>query len=116
MVVGPLVAKFAPGVDTESENALLLISAVVGYLYYVFVRVVETKFPQAGYFLGIAKAPAYSNEPAPSPGPGEEVEAVVVSEDVPEDAFADPVADAPSGSRRQVPIRQVPVRRTRPPS
>jgi hypothetical protein len=48
--------------------------------YYVLGRALETWNPKLGYVLGIAKQPAYSTEPAPSPGTGEEVVADVVPE------------------------------------
>ena len=79
ILVGPLVARF--GLDVTDPDDLALVSAVISYAFYVLVRVVETKFPVAGYLLGIAKAPAYSPEPSPSPGPGEDVEAVVVPDE-----------------------------------
>lgn len=81
IVVGPLAARFFPGVDIQDPDLLLLTSAVITYVYYVVVRVVEDKFPKAGYFLGIAKRPVYSPEPAPSPGNDERLEAVVVGDD-----------------------------------
>jgi hypothetical protein len=76
IVVGPLVARF--GFDVTDPDTLALVIGVVSYLWWVVVHTVELKWPQFGYLLGIAKAPAYSSEPAPSPGPGEDVEAVVV--------------------------------------
>lgn len=78
-IVGPLVAR--AGFDVTDPNTLAIVTAVSGYLWYVLVHTVELRYPQFGYLLGIAKAPAYSTEPAPSPGPGEEVEAVVVPDE-----------------------------------
>jgi hypothetical protein len=79
IVVGPLVARF--GLDVNDPDTFALTSGVISYLFYVLVRVVETRYPAFGYLLGIAKAPAYSPEPSPSPGPGENVEAVVVPDE-----------------------------------
>lgn len=79
IVVGPLVARF--GLDVTDPNNLALVSGVVAYVFYVLVRLVETHWPAAGYLLGIAKQPAYSSQPSPSPGPGEDVTAVVTPDD-----------------------------------
>lgn len=74
-VVGYLATRF--GLDSNDP----LLSAGVGYAFYVIVHFVELHYPQFGWLLGVAKAPAYSTEPAPSPGPGEDVEAVVVPDE-----------------------------------
>lgn len=79
LIAGPVIARF--GFDVTDPDTLALATAVFGWLYYVLVRLVETKWPTFGYLLGIAKAPAYSTEPSPSPGPGENVEAVVVPDE-----------------------------------
>jgi hypothetical protein len=78
ILIGPVIARFCPGLDPKDPNVLLMVSAVASYLYYVVVRVLELKAPKLGYLLGIAKAPAYSPKESPSPGAGEEVVAVVV--------------------------------------
>lgn len=69
ILVGPLVTRFFPGLDINDQNTTLVVSAIVSYLYYVLVRVLETKAPSLGYLLGIAKAPAYSPKDAPQPEP-----------------------------------------------
>jgi hypothetical protein len=74
-LIGPLVAYF--GLDIRDPGTLALVTALTGYLWYVVVHTVELRWPQFGYLLGVAKAPAYSSEPAPSPGPGEDITAVV---------------------------------------
>lgn len=102
IVVGPLAARFMPGIDPTDPTVLLLVSGVISYLYYVAVRVIEMEFPKMGYFLGIAKAPAYSQHDAPSPGVGEHVEAVVVE-------------DATDETEQPLTIRKVPVKRRRRP-
>ena len=79
LVAGPVIARF--GFDVTDPDTLALATAVFGWLYYVLVRLIETKYPSFGYLLGIAKAPAYSAEPSPSPGPGEDVEAVVIPDE-----------------------------------
>lgn len=81
LVIGPLAARYAPGIDTSDPDVLLALSAVIGWAYYVLVRLIETRFPRLGYLLGIAKTPAYSPAPPPSPGPGEDVEAVLVPDE-----------------------------------
>jgi len=81
IIIGPLVARFAPGVDADDPTVLLLVSAVVSYVYYVGVRYLEAYNPKLGYLLGIAKTPAYSKEDAPSPGQGEAIEAIIVVDD-----------------------------------
>ena len=67
LLIGPLIARF--GLNPDDPNTLLLAGAGLSYLYYVLVRVIETKYPKVGYLLGIAKAPAYSPAPAPQPEP-----------------------------------------------
>lgn len=82
IVIGPLVARFFPGVNVEDPNTLLLVSGAVSYLYYVLIRLCETKYPKLGYLLGIAKAPAYASGPGPSPGTGEHA-TVFITPDIP---------------------------------
>lgn len=85
IAAGPIIVAIASqfGLDLTVEQALMVVP-VVSFLYYVLGRALETYNPKLGYVLGIAKAPAYSNEPAPSPGPGEEVVAEVVPEESPQ--------------------------------
>lgn len=45
------------GVDTGQLE--IAVSALVGGLYWLAVRALETYFPQAGWLLGYASAPAY---------------------------------------------------------
>jgi len=58
--------------DVEGQSALtaLLTSALTG-AYYIVVRLIETKVPQVGWLLGLAKTPdSYSKDPAPvTPAP-----------------------------------------------
>lgn len=67
LIVGPLVARFGFNADDPTVTALL--AGVIGWLYYVAVRLIELKAPTFGYLLGIAKAPAYSHQPPPQPAP-----------------------------------------------
>ena len=59
-------------------NDILVLLPVVSAAFYIVVRALETWKPALGYILGVAKQPAYSPEPSPSPADGEDVEAVVV--------------------------------------
>lgn len=70
------VGYLATRLGLDSDDPLLALG--VGYAFYVVVHVVELRWPRFGWLLGVAKAPAYSSAPAPSPGAGENVEAVVV--------------------------------------
>lgn len=101
IVIGPVIARIMPGVDPHDPNVLLVVSAIASYVYYVVVRLLELKAPQVGYLLGIAKAPAYSSAPSPSPDTGEHVEAVVVPDtktcDVCGTSWTAPPEDCPEG-------------------
>lgn len=77
IIIGPVVARL--GINPEDPTVLLLASGTISYLYYVLVRVLETKAPQLGYFLGVAKSPVYSPKSQVSPGPGEALSVEVVS-------------------------------------
>lgn len=68
------------GIDLSAGDVLVILPLIQG-AYYVLGRALEKWKPSLGYVLGIAKQPAYSTENAPAPGPGEEVVAVVVSEE-----------------------------------
>ncbi len=81
IVLGPLIARY--GFDADDPTTLMICSSVAGWLYYVIVRLIETKAPGFGYLLGIAKQPVYSTAASPSPGPNEDVVAVVVAEPPP---------------------------------
>lgn len=92
IAAGPILVGIAGqfGLEISVEQALLLVP-VVSFLYYVLGRAMETYNPKLGYVLGIAKAPAYSDVPAPSPGLDEHLEAVVVQDDPqPVDAVDEP--------------------------
>jgi uncharacterized membrane protein YcaP (DUF421 family) len=62
LIVGPLIARY--GFDADDPTVSVVISAVVSYVYYVIVRVLELKAPTLGYLLGIAKQPTYVTPPA----------------------------------------------------
>lgn len=53
-VVGYLATRF--GLDKNDP----LLSAGVGYAFYVVVHAVELKYPKFGWLLGLAKAPVYT--------------------------------------------------------
>lgn len=90
ILVGPLAARYFPGLDIEDPTFLLLASAVISYSYYVIVRVIEEHYPQFGWLLGLAKRPVYSSAPPVSPDAGETLATVVLPDvDVDDDDFAD---------------------------
>lgn len=72
VIVGQVMGFFtAQGIDVDPqfEGALTaVLGAAFAGLYYLIVRVIEMKFPQAGILLGYAKSPdSYSK------GPGVEI-------------------------------------------
>lgn len=94
IIVGNVLTKVIPGLDPTDPFVNTLVDTAVSGVYYVGVRYLEEYNPKLGYLLGIAKKPAYSTEPAPSPGPDEHLEAVVVDDaPVEGDEFVEP--DAP---------------------
>lgn len=126
-LVGPLLAWAATklGLPVEEianpESALYVLvtgalSAACGYLYYVGARFLEVyASPKWGYILGLAKSPAYSKEDAPSPGKGEDVEAVVVPEVVPEPEVEPepilPELPAPVEQVKPAPVKKTPAKK-----
>lgn len=70
------------GLDVDSELLAVVVGIIFAAVYYAVVRFLEKRKSVFGWLLGVAKQPAYSTEPAPSPGPGEDVEAIVVPGDV----------------------------------
>lgn len=64
LIIGPVLARFCPGLTANDPTVLLGASAVFSYLYYVIVRMLELKAPTLGYLLGMAKAPTYVTPPA----------------------------------------------------
>ena len=63
------------GVTVDDATSASLIATATGItvgLYYVVVRWLETRFPQIGWLLGLAKAPGYAAADAPpaQPSPG----------------------------------------------
>lgn len=61
VVVGSILGLFARiglNIDVEGQQALstLIDSAFIGG-YYIVVRLIETKVPQVGWLLGLAKTP-----------------------------------------------------------
>ena len=90
IVAGPVLCFIAKkfGMDLSVEEALILVP-LVSSAYYTLGRMLEAWKPKLGYVLGVPKQPAYSDQPAPAPGPGEEVVAVVV-DDTGEEGDAEP--------------------------
>ena len=62
LIVGPLVARY--GFDVDDPTVSVVLAAVISYLYYVVVRVLELKFPTLGFLLGMNKQPVYVTPPA----------------------------------------------------
>lgn len=62
LIFGPVVTLF--GFDINDPQTNLIVSAVVSYVFYVIVRLLELKAPVLGYLLGVAKAPVYLSPPA----------------------------------------------------
>lgn len=62
-----LLAKAGLNIDVEGQQALAtLIDSVCIGAYYIIVRLVETKVPQVGWLLGLAKSPdSYSKGEGP---------------------------------------------------
>lgn len=58
LVVGPLVARYA--LDVQQSDLVLAVTTLLGFAYYVSVRVAEHYAPQVGWLLGYAKTPSYS--------------------------------------------------------
>lgn len=74
-LVGVLLTALAKlGVDIGDGTATTLVELGVSIAWYVVFRYLETKGnARWGWLLGLAKAPAYSAEPAPSPDAPDEV-------------------------------------------
>lgn len=65
------LTKIGLNIDVAGQEALstLIDSAFIGG-YYLIVRLIETKIPQVGWLLGLAKSPdSYSKDPEPVEGP-----------------------------------------------
>lgn len=111
-IVGPILAALAtrlglPLDEIKPDSALYVgvmaaVTGAFGYVYYVVARFAEVFLnPKWGYVLGLAKSPAYSAEPSPSPDTGE----VLVAEVVPEAHGPDGV---PTGDPVQTDNRERP--------
>jgi len=60
VLVGSLIVWFAArGVDIDKNTVLPAVDAIVVAAYYGVVRWVETKWPKAGWMLGVPGAPSY---------------------------------------------------------
>ena len=61
LLVGTLVAWLATrGVNVDQALILPAADAIFTALYYGIVRFFETKFPKAGWLLGVPGAPSYA--------------------------------------------------------
>lgn len=58
IIVGAITGTVI-GKDLELEALTAVVSGVISSVYYLFWRVVETKVPNAGLFLGARKIPVY---------------------------------------------------------
>lgn len=63
-IVGALGSRY--GLDSDDPTTSLLAQVVIGYVYYVIVRLLELRAPQLGYLLGVNKAPVYTTPRVPS--------------------------------------------------
>lgn len=62
LIVGPLAARY--GFSADDPDQVMVLSGLLGWIYYVVVRVLELKAPTLGYLLGVAKPPTYLSPPA----------------------------------------------------
>lgn len=70
LLVGTVVAWLASRGITVDQNTLLpAVDAIVVALYYGVVRWAESRWPQAGWLLGVPGAPSYAPK-SPSNGLG----------------------------------------------
>lgn len=58
IVVGAITGTWI-GADLDVQALTAVISGVISSVYYLFWRVIETKVPGAGFFLGARKVPIY---------------------------------------------------------
>lgn len=62
LIIGPLVAYF--GFSPDDEATLAALSGLLGWAFYVIIRVLEWKAPVLGWLLGFARQPTYVTPPA----------------------------------------------------
>jgi len=63
IAVGWLVATLANiGVDLDETAAVTALTGLVISIYYALARWAESRWPQAGWLLGVPKPPVYSTE------------------------------------------------------
>lgn len=61
LLVGSLVAWLATrGIEVDRAAILPAVDAIFTAVYYGVVRFLETKFPKAGWLLGVPGAPSYA--------------------------------------------------------
>lgn len=61
IIVGSLIAWLAArGVKVDESTILPAVDAVVAGAYYALIRLVERKYPKAGWLLGSPGAPSYA--------------------------------------------------------
>jgi hypothetical protein len=66
IVVGSFIAWLAArGVKVDEATILPAIDAIVAGAYYALIRLVEHKYPKAGWLLGSPGAPSYAPSVAP---------------------------------------------------
>lgn len=67
IIVGSVIAWLAArGVKVDEATILPAVDAIVAAAYYAVIRMVEDKWPKAGWLLGSPGAPSYAS-PTPSP-------------------------------------------------
>jgi hypothetical protein len=65
LIVGVLItAGLKVGLNIPEGDVTALVTALITAIYYAAVRLIERKFPAAGWLLGYAASPTYTKAPA----------------------------------------------------
>lgn len=68
IVVGPVLAwLLARGIEVDSEVVYGAVSGLLSAAWYTLIRLLESRWPQTGWLLGVAKTPTYTGSGG---GPG----------------------------------------------
>lgn len=69
IIVGSIIAWLAArGVKVDEATILPAVDAIAAATYYAIIRLIEDKWPKAGWLLGSPGAPSYTS-PASSTSP-----------------------------------------------
>lgn len=63
IIVGSVMGTWL-GPDQDAQALTAVVNGAVSSLYYLFWRVIETRVPGAGFFLGARKIPVYLDNAA----------------------------------------------------